>query len=193
MSSEANSTPAKRKSRVAQLLTLFFAIGLSVAIIILTNQYKDQIQNLGNAGYLGLFILSIIGNATLILPAPVFVLVCAAGLALGPIPVGIVSGVGASIGELTGYLAGYGGEAIIPEGKLYQRLHAFMDRHGMLAIFLLAAIPNPIFDIGGLIAGVLKMPVWKFLVAAAIGKSIRLGVTAWACMAGIPFLQQFFK
>jgi membrane protein YqaA with SNARE-associated domain len=187
------SSPPKRKSRLGQFITLLLAIAISVAIIIVTNQYREQIQNLGNAGYLGLFVISIIGNATLFLPAPVFIVACAAGLALGPIPVGMVAGAGAAIGELTGYMAGYGGEAIIPEGKLYQRLHAFMDRRGMLAIFLLAAVPNPIFDVGGLIAGVLKMPVWKFLIAAWIGKSIRLGVTAYACMAGIPFLQQFFK
>jgi membrane protein DedA with SNARE-associated domain len=68
-----------------------------------------------------------------------------------------------------------------------------MERHGMLAIFLLAAIPNPIFDVGGLIAGVLKMPVWRFLLAAIIGKSIRLGFTAWACVSGIPLIEQLFK
>ena len=192
MTPQIANTP-KSKSRIGQIITLLFAVSLSVMIIIITNQYREQIQSLGNGGYLGLFVISIIGNATLFFPAPVFVVACAAGLALGPIPVGIVAGTGAAIGELTGYLAGYGGEAIIPEGKLYQRLHAFMDRRGMLAIFLLAAIPNPIFDVGGIIAGALKMPIWKFLVAAAIGKSIRLGVTAYACMAGIPFLQQLFK
>jgi membrane protein YqaA with SNARE-associated domain len=187
------NTATKPKSRALQLITLLLAVGISLAIIVITNQYREQIQSLGNAGYLGLFVISIIGNATLFFPAPVFIVACAAGLALGPIPVGIVAGAGAAIGELTGYLAGYGGEAILPEGKLYQRLHAFMDRHGMLAIFLLAAVPNPIFDVGGLIAGVLKMPVWKFLLAAITGKSIRLGFTAWACLSGIPFLQQIFK
>jgi membrane protein YqaA with SNARE-associated domain len=181
-----------KKSRGAQFLTLLLAVGISIAIIILTNQYREQVQNLGNAGYLGLFVISVIGNATLFFPAPVFIVACAAGLALGPIPVGIVAGAGAAIGELTGYFAGYGGEAILPEGQLYQRLHAFMDRRGMLAIFLLAALPNPFFDVGGLIAGALKMAPWKFLLAAWIGKSIRLGLMAYACMAGIPFLQQLF-
>src|SRR5512143_1573298 len=185
MTLQPADTP-KPKSRLSHIISLLLAVGLSLVIIIITNQYREQIQNLGHGGYIGLFVISIIGNATLFLPAPVFVVACAAGLALGPISVGIVAGTGAAIGELTGYLAGYGGKAIVPEGELYQRLHAFMDRHGMLAILLLAAIPNPIFDVGGIIAGVLKMPVWKFLIAAAIGKSIRLGVTAYACQAGIP-------
>jgi membrane protein YqaA with SNARE-associated domain len=63
----------------------------------------------------------------------------------------------------------------------------------MLTIFLLAAIPNPIFDVGGIIAGALQMKGWKFLVAAALGKSIRLGMTAWACQGGLPLLQQLFR
>lgn len=187
------TTEAKKSSRTGRILTLVLAVSISIAIIWLTNRYSAEIEKLRELGYLGLFIISIIGNATLIIPAPVFVAACAMGQVLNPIPVGIVAGLGAAIGELTGYMAGYGGEAIIPEGKLYQRLHAFMERHGMLAIFLLAAVPNPIFDVGGIIAGVLKMPVWKFLMAAWIGKSIRLGVTAWACMAGIPWLQSIFK
>ena len=107
--------------------------------------------------------------------------------------IGIVAGLGAALGELTGYMAGAGGKALIPQGRLYEQLHRFMRRHGMLAIFLLAAIPNPIFDVGGLIAGALQMKGWKFLLAAALGKSIRLGVTAWACQSELPLLQQLFK
>jgi membrane protein YqaA with SNARE-associated domain len=187
-----SESPTSR-SRLIRLLTLFLAVGISLTIIWVTNRYQHEIRQMGNAGLIGLFIVSIIGNATLIIPAPVFIMACAAGMAFGPIQVGITAGAGAAIGELTGYMAGYGGEAILPEGKLYQRLHGFMERHGMLAIFLLAAIPNPIFDVGGLIAGVLKMPVWRFLLAAIIGKSIRLGFTAWACVSGIPLIEQLFK
>ena len=90
-------------------------------------------------------------------------------------------------------MAGYGGGAMVPEGQLYQRLHRFMQRRGMLAIFLLAAIPNPIFDVGGITAGILRMPVWKFLLAGWMGKSIRLGLTAFACLAGIPLLHQILR
>ena len=118
---------------------------------------------------------------------------CAAGVVYGPIGVGLVAGLGSALGELTGYMAGAGGKALIPQGQLYERLHHFMQRHGMAAIFLLAAIPNPIFDVGGIIAGALQMKGWKFLLAAALGKSIRLGVTAWACQSGLPLLEQLFK
>jgi len=182
-----------RTSRTQQILLLLLAVGLSLAIVWFTDHYQAELRNLGDYGYLGLFVISIIGNATLIIPAPVFVVACAAGVIYGPIGVGVVAGVGSAIGELTGYMAGAGGKAFIPEGKRYQQLHRFMQRHGMLAIFLLAAIPNPIFDVGGIIAGALQMKGWKFLLAASLGKSIRLGVTAWACQSGLPLLQQLFK
>ncbi len=188
-----NPDDAPRTSRPAQILLLLLAIGISLAIVWLTSQYQHELRRLGNYGYLGLFLISIIGNATLIIPAPVFVMACAAGLVYGPIGVGIVAGIGSAIGELTGYMAGAGGKALIPQGRVYEQLHRFMLRHGMLAIFLLAAIPNPIFDVGGIIAGALQMKAWKFLVAAALGKSIRLGMTAWACQSGLPLLQQLFR
>jgi membrane protein YqaA with SNARE-associated domain len=184
---------APRTSRPVQILLLILAVGISLTIVWFTYYYQHELRHLGNYGYLGLFVISIIGNATLIIPAPVFVMACAAGMIYGPIGVGVVAGIGSAIGELTGYMAGAGGKALIPKGRLYERLHHFMQRHGMLAIFLLAAIPNPIFDVGGIIAGVLQMKGWKFLLATALGKSIRLGVTAWACQSGLPLLQQLFK
>ena len=187
------SRNATRTSRPVQILLLILAVGLSLAIVWLTNQYQQELRNLGDYGYLGLFVISIIGNATLIIPAPVFVVACAAGVIYGPIGVGLVAGLGSALGELTGYMAGAGGKALIPQGKRYDQLYLFMQRHGMLAIFLLGAIPNPIFDVGGIIAGALRMKGWKFIVAAWAGKAIRLGITAWACQSGLPLLQQLFK
>ncbi len=181
---------APRTSRSVQILLLILAVGISLAIVWFTNQYQQELRNLGDAGYVGLFVISIIGNATLIIPAPVFVVACAAGMLYGPIGVGIVAGLGSALGELTGYMAGVGGKALIPQGRRYEQLTRFMQRHGMLTIFLLGAIPNPIFDVGGLIAGALRMKAWKFILAAWVGKAIRLSLTAWACNAGMPFLQQ---
>lgn len=158
----------------------------------LTSRFHDEIQSLGNAGLIGLFVLSILGNATLIIPAPVFVFACAAGTVFSFVAVGIVAGLGAAIGEMTGYMAGYGGTAVLPRGRLYQCLQAFMQRRGMLTIFLLAAIPNPIFDVGGILAGVIRMPVWRFVVSAWAGKALRLGMLAFICLSGTPWLRQLF-
>jgi membrane protein YqaA with SNARE-associated domain len=185
------SLPDQSRARWKGVLMAFLAVGFSLLVVYLTTRYHNELRGLGRAGYLGLFVISILGNATIIIPAPVFVLACAAGMVYGPIPVGLISGLGAALGELTGYYAGYGGSSVIPEGKWYQRLERFMSRHGMLTIFLLAAIPNPLFDVGGMIAGALKMPVLKFIIAAWVGKALRLGLMAFICLGGLPFLQRF--
>lgn len=58
-------------------------------------------------------------------------------------------------------------------------------------IFALALFPNPIFDVGGLIAGVLKMHPFAFFLATAAGKAVRLVLVALACNGGLPLLMQF--
>jgi membrane protein YqaA with SNARE-associated domain len=191
LSPVATPAPEKSRARWKGVLTVLLAIAFSMLVVYLTTRYHAELRNLGRAGYLGLFLISILGNATIIVPAPVFVVACAAGMVYGPLVVGLISGLGSALGELTGYYAGYGGSSVIPEGKLYEKLAQFMREHGMLAIFILAAIPNPLFDVGGMIAGILKMPVLRFIAAAWVGKAVRLGVMAYICLGGLPFLQQF--
>ena len=70
------SADQPRASRPVQILLLLLAIGISLTIVWLTNQYQAELRNLGSAGYVGLFLISLIGNATLIVPAPVFVVAC---------------------------------------------------------------------------------------------------------------------
>ena len=53
-----------------------------------------------------------------------------------------------------------------------------MKKSGPLIIFILGAVPNFLFDIGGIIAGTVRMPIWQFLLAAWLGKSIRLSIVA---------------
>jgi membrane protein DedA with SNARE-associated domain len=40
-------------------------------------------------------------------------------------------------------------------------------------LLFLAAIPNPLFDIAGFVAGVVRYPVWKFLLNVWAGKTIK--------------------
>lgn len=158
-----------------RLLALLFALCISLAIIL----GWEHIERLGVYGYPAVFLVTLFGSATLILPAPSFAFVFAAGSALDPVGVAIVAGLGAAIGELTGYLAGYSGQEVLEARPLYIRIESWMKKSGALVIFLLGAIPNPAFDAGGFFAGILRMPVWQFVVAAWLGKSLRFGVLAY--------------
>jgi len=159
---------------IRRVAAAVLAIGITVGIILL----RDQIKQFAIYGYPGVFLVSLVGNATLILPAPSFAIVFAVGGALNPLAVGVVAGLGASLGETTGYLAGVGGRSILENRGLYRRLEGWMRKAGPLVIFVLAAIPNPVFDVGGMMAGALHMPVWYFYLAAWAGKSVRFTLLA---------------
>ena len=162
------------KTFTQRLLAFVFAVAITVGLYLL----RDSIEEYAIYGYPGVFIISILGNATLILPAPSFAIVLVLAGTLHPLWMGIAAGCGAAIGEMTGYLAGYSGRGMVENQPVYARLEPLMRKYGAWIIFLLALIPNPLFDVGGIMAGMLKIPWWKFLIAAATGKSIRFVILA---------------
>lgn len=154
-----------------------------VDIAALAAQFLNWAQNLTVTwGYLGIFLVSLIGNASIILPVPAYMVVIAAGAYLNPWLVGIVAGAGATIGELTGYGVGFGGRKIVEKKhrKLLEKSKRWAERHGMFPLLVLfAATPLP-DDVVGLLAGVIKYNIKRFLTATFIGKVIAHVALAWA-------------
>lgn len=186
----APSPAATREQRIRAIVLLVLAFAISGLVLVLATQFRDVLIAFGQLGLVGLFVLSVIGNATVFIPAPAFVVACAAGPIYGPLATGIVAGLGSAVGEMTGYMAGYGGTAVLPQGAMYQRMADLMRRYGPLVIFVLAALPNPAFDVGGLIAGALRMHPMVFFVATALGKGVRLTLVAATCVGiiNLPFV-----
>ena len=170
----ASLPDSESASKTLRLVQSIVAILAAVAITAVLILLRDQIEEFKVVGYPAIFLISLIGNATIVLPAPSVAVVFGLGAALNPILVGTVAGLGSALGELTGYLAGVGGRIVVEDKDIYARIEQWMRKRGMLAIFVLGLIPNPAFDIGGMIAGALKMPVWKFVLAAWAGKGLRL-------------------
>jgi membrane protein YqaA with SNARE-associated domain len=151
-------------------------LGISVAIFV----FRDQFAKLAAVGYAGIFLVSLLANATIILPAPSLALVFAMGSALPPLAVGLVAGTGEALGELTGYAAGFAGRGIVEKRKHYDRMAAWMRRRGGITVFVLSLVPNPFFDLAGLVAGTLRYPLWRFLMFCWMGKVIKTTLVAWA-------------
>jgi membrane protein DedA with SNARE-associated domain len=162
---------------LARILALMFVIAVSIIIVMLP---EEQVSQLEGYGYPGIFLISILSNATVLVPAPGLLIVFSMGARFNPLWVGIAAGLGAAIGELSGYLAGFSGQAIIENRQLYERMVRWMKRNGPLTVVGLAFIPNPIFDLTGIAAGALKMPVSQFLFWAMIGKIIKMLITSYA-------------
>jgi uncharacterized membrane protein YdjX (TVP38/TMEM64 family) len=155
------------------------ALVLSVAITVVVFRLGDRLEDLQGLGYLGVFVIAVLGNATVILPVPGIAVVFAGGGVLNPLLVGLIAGVGEPLGELTGYLAGYGGSAVAENRELYERIRRWMERRGFMTLLVLSAIPNPLFDLAGMAAGMLRYPVFKFLLACWIGKTFKALVIAY--------------
>ena len=135
---------------------------------------------LAGLGYPGVAILMFLSSSTIVLPAPGFVAVLGAGAVWNPLLVGLAAGLGAATGELSGYAIGTGGNAVLDlkESKNWKRVHCWLDRHGFVAILVLALIPNPVFDVLGMVAGTAAYPVKKFWITCAVGNSIKYAAIA---------------
>ena len=150
---------------------LIFTVGINFLIF----YFRKSIERLSKWGYIGIFFASLLSNATILAPSPVFGLIVVEGRVLNPYIVGLISALGGTLGELTGYLAGYGGQVVLGE---HPQLEEWIQTHGFLAIVLLAATPNPFFDIAGIIAGLTHFPVEQFLAATFIGTCIKYTLMA---------------
>ena len=92
------------------------------------------------------------------------------GAVFNPYLVALAAGTGATLGELTGYMAGFSGQGVIENRKWYDKVTSWMTKYGGITVLVLAFIPNPVFDIAGMVAGALRMPMWKYLIFSWIGK-----------------------
>lgn len=164
-----------RAARLAALLAV-------VAITLYVYAIRDQADQLVAYGYPGIMLLSLLANATVILPAPGIAVVFAMGATgvFSPIGIALAAGLGATIGELSGYLAGFSGRALIENRRAYERLNDWMRSKGVVTVLVLAALPNPFFDLAGISAGTLRMPLPRFLLACFAGKVIKMLFFAYA-------------
>ena len=172
------------RTTALRILALMAAIAITVAGYLL----RDELKDLEVLGYPGVFLISLISNATIVLPAPGFIVTIVAGSIFNPILVAVAAAAGAALGELTGYLAGYSGRGVFERSPSYDRLEELMEKYGGWTVLVLAATPNPFFDIAGAAAGALRMPVLAFLIWAFAGKMIKMLALAYAGALGIDWI-----
>jgi len=179
---------SKRTLNIIRVLVLIGVITLTIILVI----NREKIQSLKNYGYPGIFLFSILANATIFVPVPGVIFTSAMGAVFNPLFVSIAAGAGAALGELSGYLAGFSGQAVVEGSERYQRVVRWMEKYGDITVLVLAFIPNPLFDLAGIIAGILKMPIWKFLIYCVIGKILKMMMFAYSGYWLINFIDDIF-
>ena len=156
-------------NKYTRLMSLALAILISVLIFL----NRDKFGNLESYGYVGIFLISVLGNATIVLPVPVILTAFLGGGIFNPLAVAVVTSLGATIGELTGYMAGISGRGLIENKGKIEKVKNWMSKHGLWTLFVLAVIPNPLFDLAGIVAGATRIPVYKYLIVVWLGKLIK--------------------
>lgn len=171
----------KRKGQLKYLLLLAAALLAVILVTVLVQKPTNFDEYIKSSGYIGVFIMALIGSASPIWPLPgswaVFI---AAGLGLNPIILGLLGGLGEPIGELTGYTAGFGGQVALQRFKRYNQIEGWMRRWGGPTIFVVSAIPNVFIKAATIAAGGLRYPIWKFFLFCWAGKTVKSLAFAFA-------------
>lgn len=160
----------KKIQKIIEIVLVVLIVGLSVEIFLL----RDKIQNVSEVGYLGLFFLCFLANATVLLPAPSLMIAASCALIMNPWLVALCAALGSALGEFIGYAFGTVTEDLSPKfqkilNKLTSKIHS-----QTLLVFILAALPLPLFDLVGIYSGGTKMNLIKFFLACFAGKLIKM-------------------
>jgi uncharacterized membrane protein YdjX (TVP38/TMEM64 family) len=182
-----------KKSEIGVVLLRILALAAVIGITVYIYSIRERVDEFAAYGYPGIFLVMLMANATVIIPAPGVAVVFAMGSIFNPILVALAAGTGGAIGELSGYLAGFSGQAIVENTNIYNRVSPLVQKYGAWAILVLSAIPNPFFDLAGIAAGVAKIPIWKFLLFCWVGQIIKMAMFAYAGAYSIDWLVGFYK
>ncbi len=124
-------------------------------------------------GYIGIFIISLIGSTSIFFPIPssVVIFTLAGQNLFDPFWIAVAAGLGAAVGEFSGYLIGFGGRKLIGERykKKMDLLARLFKRYGSIVIFVFALTPLP-DDLLFIPLGVMRYSLVRAFIPALIGK-----------------------
>ena len=190
---ENHQPVVKKESNWLVNILRVLAIAAVIGITVFIYSIRDRVDDFAAYGYPGIFLVAMMANATVFLPAPGVAVVFAMGSIFNPLGVAIAAGTGGAIGELSGYLAGFSGQAVIERTDIYNRFKPWVDKYGGWAILVLSAIPNPFFDVAGIAAGIAKMPLRTFLVFTWVGQIIKMTLFAVAGHYSVTWMSNLFN
>lgn len=184
-------------------LAIVGTIGLCAAAI----YYKDALMStdyLSRFGLLGVLIVAFVAGSTFsvtAIPVPYWLLVFTLpgviaeqwGI-LAPVWVGLLSGLGASLGQLITFMIGYGGRALSERvtskfsSSFYDKAIAWAERHGSLAVFVMSAVFNPLHLPMTIAIAALGYPPHKFFFFCFLGSALKSLVIAFCGYYGLTSL-----
>ena len=182
--------------------SVYRGVVLTLVMMAAIVYFANYIAELKQYGYLGAFVISVLGGATIIIPVPMLAVVLAlGGVMTSPWQVALVGLSAASgevIGALTIYMTGHGaGRAISgsKHGRLqaaYERMLDLMERRGPIVLFAVASVINPFFYPAALACGALHFGLKKYTLIVFAGKIIKCMTVVYAGYFGLKGLFHIF-
>jgi len=171
-------TPQKRPW-IRPMLVAAIAVALNIIAYLMIP--PDLAYRLGSLGYIGVFLITLISNATIVVPIPYFGLVAALSPGLSMVGVGIAGALGSVIGESVSFFVGRSGRGVVEQTRFYRWVQRQLEHpwRAFVVLFALSAPPNPAFDVAGLTAGAMGLPYWIFLSAVFLARLVRFGIVAF--------------
>jgi membrane protein YqaA with SNARE-associated domain len=190
-SSDEEQAPPKKSTKLAYTLGVIgvvLTLAMAAAIVI----FDEEVKGMQQYGYIGAFVISILGGATIIIPVPMLAIVFALGGVM-PYPwlVGISAALGELVGSLTIYMTGHGAGTAISKSKhgivqkTYEKMLDLMTRRGGIALFVVTFIVNPFFYPAAFACGALRFNMKKFIAIVLIGKLIKCMTVVYAGYWGL--------
>ena len=198
------TSESSKKNQYIGAALLVVTMGGSVALALFLIYNWEYVTRLENAGYLGLFLISLIAGSPIPIPTPSMILTFTLGSLLNPALVGLVAGLGAATGYALIYLTGRGGFRFLPKFNVSEsgigrflrkikmsRLLESPNQAGMVTVFLLSIYPNPVLAPMVFGMGATRFSFTKFFVACWAGTTIMTMVIAFLGYFGLGSLLHF--
>lgn len=131
-------------------------------------------------GYLGVFLISLIGTMSIIFPIPYTLIILLLGVAgWDPLMLTISGGLGSAIGEIAGYFLGYYGRRIISSDRQRKMdyLLKILGKYTPIALFIFALTPLP-DDLLFIPLGILRYNLLKAFIPSFLGKLLMCYILA---------------
>jgi len=146
-------------------------------------------------GYLGIFLISLLGATSIFVPIPYTIVIFILGglPSFDPLLIAVAAGLGSAIGEFSGYLLGVGGRKVI--GDRYKKKMDFLTKlfkkYGTIAIFVFALTPLP-DDLLFIPLGVMRYSLLRAFVPALLGKFFSNLIIAYSGRLSLEIVKSLF-
>ncbi|UCG44605.1 MAG: VTT domain-containing protein [Candidatus Bathyarchaeota archaeon] len=147
----------------------------------------------GQYGYLGVFLISVVGTASIVVPIPYALFIYGLATVLDPFLLAVAGGLGSAVGELSGYLFGYYGHRMISKERRRRMefMIRFLDHYGPIAVFLFALTPLP-DDILFIPLGMMRFSFLKVFIPCVLGKTSMCFIVAYSGRYSVEFIRNLF-